>query len=335
MKLGSFAAAFIGSALAAFASLGAGGCSSSSSNDPTPTQVCQHEFQAHAAYLGTCYAGSTFALHDESRYVQACVLELNAPGAAPASALDQCASKIAGATGSCGTDDLLCDVTMKGSLANGSACGEGMQCQSGFCRATDSSKSPCGTCAPAIPAGAACDLGNPGCADGASCQGSLDSPENTCVAYTDVEVGQSCKGAFVRCRDSFCSPKTSTCVPFVGANAACGQGDACGAGLLCTSGVCAPRKKAGEACTLSLYCAPGLGCDGTSNTCVPQVSVEPEQACDAVHVCRVGFCSEFDPGKCPPVVADGAACTRGGPLCNNDAECIDGKCQVFDPASCK
>jgi hypothetical protein len=330
-----FQTTVLGAAIALVASVGVGCFSSSSSL--SPTAACQRAYASIVAYDQACSLHDA-SLGDEDRYVQACVLELNAPGAVAVSALEQCTDAVDGAKATCGTvDDVACP-SATGTLATGSPCGEGIQCRTGYCKASDPT-SRCGVCTDRIPAGQPCSSGD-ACAYGTSCvSGTGDTP--TCTAKPlKNDVGGSCSAPGTACKDGLrCDLGSGTCVALGAAGAACGTHDDCESQLRCVGGTCAPAKGAGQACS-SGECAPGLGCDLQSKTCSALVTVEPGQPCDyAVNLCRVGFCQLTTSltGTCPAVIPDGQPCdaTSGSATCGAEASCVNGACAIFDPSSCK
>jgi hypothetical protein len=195
--------------------------------------------------------------------------------------------------------------TIKGSLANGKACGSADQCKSGYCGA---SSSMCGTCGAIGAAGATCTSSD-GCESGLACN-------SKGVCATPAAAGGSCTDM----RD-------------------------CAAGLACTSGTCAQPVAAGGTCT-------GGDCDQLAGAfCNPQTKIcETIQTADAGQPCGLinggyvscnaaGHCSipqGQSQGTCQAHAADGASCDdTNGPSCLSPALCLNGKCTLPDPSSCK
>ena len=195
--------------------------------------------------------------------------------------------------------------TIKGSLANGKACGSADQCQSGYCGV---STGICGTCAAVGAAGAKCTSSD-GCEAGLAC---------------------TSKGV---------------CATPAAAGGSCTDGRDCAAGLACSSGTCAQPVAAGGTCA-------GGDCDHLAAAfCNPQTKVcETVQAADDGQPCGLvngafvtcsaaGHCTipqGQSQGTCQAHAADGATCDNtNGPGCLAPAICLNGKCTLPDPSSCK
>jgi hypothetical protein len=326
----------LGAAIAAIVSVSAG-CSSSSSQ-PSTADVCHQIYASVSGYFQTCGTiGSD--LSDEGRFDQSCLFDLNAPGAG-ATKLEQCAGSFDSAKATCGAVDESACAQPTGSLASGSPCGEGMQCQSGFCKTANPYAPGCGVCADRIPVGQKCTVADL-CVDGSWCVwGSNNS--GTCTTVTKGDVGAPCSGGASTCKDGLtCDFATNTCVAPQAEGGSCTTRPDCHAPLACISGKCAQAKTAGQAC-LADQCAPGLGCDLQSQTCKARVAVDPGKACDnEVNYCRLGFCQSSSgsgtTGTCSPIIADGQPCdiTSTSATCDSNAQCVNGKCVIFDPSTCK
>jgi hypothetical protein len=152
------------------------------------------------------------------------------------------------------------------------------------------------------------------------------------------------------------------CAPRGASGAQCSYSGDCQAPLVClgadfstnTMGTCGNGADAGGACraggAVESGCKTTLTCDPATNTCVAIKFVGGGQACDErITYCARGQCSvafdsgnggdggESTQGTCPAVLADGAPCdpTSKTQTCDAEAYCVNGTCQVFDPASCK
>ncbi len=195
--------------------------------------------------------------------------------------------------------------TVPGSLANGKACGSADQCQSGYC---SSSTGICGTCGDRAAAGKACTSSD-GCQSGLVCN------------------------------------SKSVCAQPVAAGGQCSDVRDCDAGLVCASGTCSQPVAVGKACT-------GSDCDQLAGAfCNPQTKVcasisvaDAGQPCGIVNNTFVGcgaagHCTipqGQTKGTCQAAAADGASCDpQNGPTCMAPAICVNGKCTLPDPSSCK
>jgi hypothetical protein len=328
----------LGAAIAAIVSVSAG-CSSSSPSQPSTSDVCHQIYASFSSYYQACDSIDS-AIGDENRFVQSCLFDLNAPGVTATSKYEQCAGAADSAKATCGSvDDSACS-NLTGTLATGSACGEGMQCQSGFCKTSNPYTTGCGVCADRTPIGQPCTVLDQ-CVVGAACVLGPTGSTGTCTPTTKVDVGGSCSQAGTICKDGLtCDGATTTCVALHAEGGACTSRYDCHAPLACIGGACAQGKAAGQAC-LAGQCAPGLGCDLQSQTCKARVAVDPGKACDyEVNYCRVGYCQASGTatnGVCPPVIPDGQPCDfmSTSSVCDSNAQCVDGKCTLFDPSTCK
>src|SRR6185436_7191609 len=239
--------------------------------------------------------------------------EARAPGSGltAASAL-ACGDAFAGA--SC--DDVFGDAIpacqVKGTLAKGAPCGAGSQCATGFCRRPETSF--CGKCDSPAADGAACDTDD-------SCQFPLLCSEAGRCARPSGE-------------GEFCN-ESKPCQPgplFCGADNACHRPSA--EGKSCNRSGTAPLQP----CELGFTCRPSA-----NGTCRPIRFVDAGLTCgisptgSSVILC-VGSGSCVN-NICKPPGQDGERCTpsplgdSGG--CLAPALCLEGLCQLPDPASCR
>lgn len=279
---------------------------------------------------------------------------LNAPGnGVAASSVQSCADAL---RSTCDTPEVCEGLSSTvGTLADGTACGEDGQCLGGDCRKDDGSNG-CGKCAQRIALGGVCGTGTGKCVRGSSCTSKGGSGGSTCVATVKVAEGEVC---YDPTKPSSTSSSCATgltckigsgggtapikCVKRGGTGEACTQEGDCLTELGCIAGKCGPLLAAGAACTSSSSCALGA-CSKTTKLCVPIEYVAAGAACDDdAQRCARGRCErgpDATAGKCIDPIADGAPCTTTtgsstGPRCDTYATCIDGTCQLFDPATCK
>lgn len=281
-----------------------------------------------------------------------------------------CANRMNAATSCADIGD--CEMP-PGDLADGAACLQDFQCQSGYCKSP--SRAPgdhalaCGSCAPRVQVNEACDFTAHACVDGAVCdevvhEDSFGAPK--CFAVSIAKIGEPCPHAKegdvqrVRCDEGLHCPKygdAPTCKPPGQRGDACETKGDCALGLACVCagdpaqpGGCggATRKcdvglPEGATCAFSSYvenedCAVGLACDSATSTCQKRVFALPGEPCDIFKRCEVGRCQVFgktsSAGTCVVPLPDGSAC---GPLdtCDEFSSCIAGKCQKPDAAQCK
>jgi hypothetical protein len=311
-------------------------------------QACDDYFKAQLAFSHKCGGALSDSPDALIRYRQLCSREFAAPGA----------DNLRAARAKCTQSRLAaaCDATLPecdlppGTLANGAACADRVQCQSRYCAVGSSG---CGTCADRVAAGGKCTLPTD-CAFGdkevASCDYQGGATNGTCTIWKIVGVGAEC-GV-----NSFCDG-TSNCVSDTQngpgkcvANAAeggdCIDSNSCVPGLACLSGKCAQKPKEGEACEASNDCVDGLACNGT---CQKESFVSSGQECSTVEHCERGLCvqqvqSDGDGGAiaagspaCVAPISDGDACgpNNQGLACDFFATCVGGKCVFADPTQCK
>jgi hypothetical protein len=340
---------------------------------------CGQFYDAYASYLQKCDNTATNFFGERDRFVSYCETELSAPGVTSAysNALSSCSGEIQNVSASCGkiTNTSACKAPA-GTLADGTACGEGSQCSSTFCKGSGTSTTSnssgvtttsftCGVCAQKIAIGQPCNFSTgDSCVDGASCTSAgSGNGSGTCTAdATPGNAGDPCGMANQTCGDNLtCDYTMKKCVAKGVAGATCQFSSDCQTPLVCTGsdftknvkGMCGNGSDVGGMCTPNegseSGCKSGLNCDPTSKTCVAVKYADPGQPCDdRTTYCNKGSCSiAFQTpgdggtapqmGTCPTIIADGAPCdaTKQDAQCDTFAYCVGGKCQMFDPASCK
>lgn len=310
------------------------GCSSSVADETSVTAdkactdlaaaFCEKASSCAATFVQLEYGDTTTC---STRIKSGCLTGLAAPSTAM-TASDTAACAAAAKAGTCAqlldNDSPAACLPKSGGLADSKPCTADSQCKSAFC-ALDSDKATCGLCAPKPAAGGKCASNN--CPAPLKC-----SEDGTC--NKPVAVGQAC----------------SNSIP-------CAQG-----------GVCFGMKCVANVATEGAACDPMAGpqCDGTkglfclTKKCVKAKVVAAGAECgfdyDAATMSlrnatlceKAGWCNGVDfaamppvfKGKCEPAAKDGDACIADsafnkGPGCMEPAECVSGKCQLADNATCK
>jgi hypothetical protein len=319
--------------------------------------ACDQYFDALVSQSDQC-GGTRDLTNARARFLQLCGNAIAAPGAANfTSQLSACAQTLAS---SC--DYSACsDVT--GTLDDGAPCAEGFQCKGGSCKkASDSST--CGTCATAAAVGQPCDeSASQACAKGSICVGTGNAGTGKCVAETISKAGEPCESdspdkfyrcdTGLRCKNASSGTTVSaTCQPLGKTGDSCESRIDCETGLVCSAGKCAAALAEGASCTLD-ECGKGLGCNPDTKKCAAQVLAKIGEDCDEIYrVCETGVCSglgststgsgngappttTITPGKCVTPIPDGGECTKDGPPCDTFANCVNGKCVLEDPSTCK
>ncbi|MFO0741958.1 MAG: hypothetical protein U0270_39035 [Labilithrix sp.] len=318
--------------------------------------VCSQYYDATISYQKRCSkVVEPNAEAERSRFLTVCSNLVNAPGATNiAGALQSCASQISANDCSVGND---CDVEVVGTLPDGAACLDGSQCASGGC---DDEDGRCGHCVALAAIGQPCGS-KTRCVKDASCVYSAstngDDPVGTCRAVVRRKAGESCESSTtesIRCEKGLACSPDAKCEAGGAAGAACSSTSECQNNLVCDGGTCGVGQAVGGACTNSggtagsKTCAHGLVCPDDTKTCSEIAYVAVGQPCDyATRQCLGGYC-RFDrvssgaaSGTCTAYLADGAACDASStgsidqPRCDRYADCIDGKCQIPNPAACK
>ena len=240
-----------------------------------------------------------------------------------------------------------CDFDIPGTLPDGAPCGDSTQCAGGLCFRPSGG---CGTCVSRATVGELCLPY--GCAKGATCEyckyenfpppppapPAPSCPGLRCLA--DVTRGiedQPC--TFLGCAQGLVCDHAGTgkCTPPRPPGAPCTSDDAC-TYYWCDRGVCADQSAEGGGCTMSRNCRPGLNCN-SDRRCVPSAPPAPKLPLGA----KCAYDDQCAPGNprcvdrtCVPLARLGEAC-RGTLDCEDNpfVECIEGKCQLFDPGACR
>lgn len=326
---------------------------SDESGDP-----CSAYVDAFLDYATRCGDGGDGLTDARTELRAACQKSLALNGQSGlAEALTTCASKVQGV--SCKDLTALdCD-TPKGTLADGTACAEGFQCASGFCKkaknTTNGSEASCGTCAATLGEGAECDSDGE-CSEGLDC---VFGAKRTCAKPARAAAGSKCQ-PFQRdaCAEGLVCNRTgtageTTCQAPAKAGAGCYDDYACEGDLVCSDDddTCVAAAAEGASCATT-DCKSGLACDPSSKTCKKPVYVAIGASCDhTVTYCETGFCKGYDkavesetgavtitPGTCAAYLDDGAACddkADGNDVDKCRSKCVNGTCTTEDPSVCK
>lgn len=288
------------------------------------TTYCDKANSCASLYISVSYGDTATCV---SRFKTSCLAGLQAPSTAQTPGdLSACAG--AAKSMSCQAlfdGDLPTQCQPKaGGLDDGKSCFTDSQCKSSFC-ALDNEKAVCGVCAAKPAAGGKC-VSN-------ACPAPLKcSTDGTC--NKPVAVGAACSGS-IPCQSG------SNCFGMKCVADATTEGAACNAmtgpscdgtkGLACVTNKCVKFKVAAtgadcgidydataKAVTGATICEKGGWCKGVDLTAMPPVFK----------------------GKCEPAAKDGEACIESsdlgkGPGCMEPAECVSGKCQLSDNATCK
>ncbi|HLK35349.1 MAG TPA: hypothetical protein VKU41_01270 [Polyangiaceae bacterium] len=274
----------------------------------------------------------------KARYVKSCENSLTFPGAASEMQLSACASvTLASDCRQTLNPWAIPECVFRGTLPNGSVCNFGGQCRSTRCLVSGG-LGLCGTCAPPVADGQPCATGLD-CQPGSACDNTRDAA--VCEPVVQEAAGASCGGTTADCAPGlYCDMTAAHCAAFATEGAACDQQDACGPTLACIGGTCQSRGDAGASCQFDSDCNLGFGCSDTSQTCGAVTWVGSGQPCGGLTRCLVGQCSSAgtgSPGSCPTVLADGQACGVGdsNTMCDQFADCINGRCAPQDSTACR
>jgi hypothetical protein len=327
-------------------------CSSSSSGSGA-NGSCANFANAEIDQEARC--GSTPISPDEranylSRFDIVCADAIGAPGSGITDAyLDACTAAL-GKNPACTVAVPEC-ADPAGTLAVGAACGSDDQCASTHCAITSSSSgtdggasttvTECGKCGATVADGAACQATDT-CVAGDSCTNGTCAKQTTSSGGTGA-LGAPCQQDSDCATPNHCDFTQGVCaVPGV-AGSSCFTAADCATGLICTSGEqCENPIASGGQCTGG-DCAAGLGCDATSKKCTSITFAAQGAPCDRDAVlcdrgtCNIGGSGGAQKGVCPTIIADGQACTAGSTTtsCDDFAECVNGTCQIQNPADCK
>jgi hypothetical protein len=304
--------------------------------DPIVAAACAQMASCAPLLLGTSFGDIGTCL---ARLKLSCVLEYGAPGSGwTADGMIACAEAIQSA--SClhsywGNPPSACEPP-PGLLPNGSVCAYATQCMSGYCK-VDGYKS-CGVCSPRVEVGGSCT-------EAAGCK-----PGDSCVCTGSDKCNGQCSAG---------GGEGDLCPPLL-----------CSAGLYCGDGRCKPQATTpgapcsfqGEQCAGDL----GLSCNYDTFQCELFHVYDVGQECStgpwhpggfSEHSCRGGADCKLtgvtDGGygvyTCMAPLADGEDCVTeqylmpGVPIpdltyyeaCLPPAQCLNGKCQIVNPSTCK
>jgi hypothetical protein len=282
--------------------------------------------------------------------------------------MSNCASTMQSLAATCGDSDSTVCETSGGSLASGTACGNALQCASAFCKGSGITESStgamttitatCGVCTDKIAVGQAC-ASSDRCIDGAACNQTPDPTgalSGVCAPTVKNDIGGACGSStnqgINQCKAGLRCGMDQKCAALGASGSDCNSDDECTYPLVCAlSGgdvvgtSCQTPKPAGAACVGNASasgCARELGCDPSSQLCVAVVRVAPGGGCDDfAHVCAQGGCNTpvggTLTGTCPALLNEGDACdpSANDKTCGGSSVCINGKCTIFDPSSCK
>lgn len=326
-------------------------CSSSSAG--SGNSACETYGKALVSYESRC-AGTIDPARTNPlvmRYREQCESSLALAGVPPStsSSLTACAAAIQGESCNTSFGQLeACNFTARGSVADGAACAESLQCASGSCSGASGATTACGTCEPAIADGAACDQGGT-CVAGDVCTTSASGA--TCRPRPSLGgVGASCTSNDACSAPNHCAlvfsggSETGTCASPVAVGGACSEKTDCASGLICTGAAtrtCSTPLPLGATCNGG-DCGVGFACDATFK-CIAIAFVAPGGTCDGdERFCSQGTCPLPDSGTvadptgiCPTILADGAACdpSSTSAQCDTFATCTNGKCTLV-PGAC-
>ncbi len=293
-----------------------GGTSGTGGGSGSADTVCTNEATALCTKLNTCFPafiqlgyGDVATCTARSKLSCLATFSLNGTGftadtvtacinAETAANCDQVISNVQPAQ---------CDI--RGTLANGAACGDNAQCTTGFCNISSGS---CGVCAARVTAGGSCTNGS-ACASGLVCGG------GTCK--TAGSAGDVCDSS---------NP--------------CGGGLYCNAVNVMSSGTCAALvTTAGGACPTASACSffDGLDCNANM-VCSTIPFAQAGAACGIVTGTTYTFCpggtyckitTGMASGTCANDAADGATCDAST-SCLPNATCTNSLCTLPDPGAC-
>ncbi len=295
-----------------------GGADMTSPPTVTPEQACPALIKAYCAKAAECFPfNQTLVFPDaatcEARINLSCPQLAKAMGSSvTGNDLQACTPKFASVTCydyfSLNNPSQVCGFK-PGTLADGSTCGEDVQCQSLYCKKDVGMD--CGKCTLIGKVGSVC-VGNSDCDKGLTCVGAAGARQ--CAAY--LTMGASCSTA---ANSTPCNPT-----------------------LACRNGTCSAPAKLGESCSSSTQDCDklaGLSCPVAAK-CVAYMTAPLGGACgqqgSSFVLCVGGTWCDSVTKKCMAPAADGMACNdTSGPRCQAPAVCRAGICKIPDPTLCK
>ena len=290
---------------------------------------CGSYFDTVISYEAKCGSSLFLDSSEKSAFEDYCGALAAEPGVKDlASQIDRCNSALQARDCNAGSN-----CSIRGTLADGAACGNSTQCAGGLCDGTQSSATTevsCGKCASYLQVGADCSGGTGTCDPTTSA-----CVQGKCAAF--VQKGESCAAA--PCASGLtCDLATSTCAALPQKGAAC-TGE-CASPYRCVSGTCADAVQENGACTTSGDCAPNLTC--SNQTCVAPQQAAEGQPCGFVNNqivgCQTGLkCAQESTNAftCIAPKPSGASCTVGKGECAAFLACVGGTCQLPDYSTCK
>jgi len=286
-----------------------GGSGSSSNTSGSLDQACSDLANAECQKVNSCSSFLLKFLYGniatcEARDKLGCMAGISADGVTVTpSQIEACVS--ATSAKSCSDVWALKDAChLNGSLPDGSACGSGNQCQSGYCK---------------IPWGKTCGV----------CTAKATAGAN-CMSVWECASGLICAGG--------------QCKTPGAAGALCSDSQPCRSDLYCNNGTCAkPATSAGTPCDSSILTScsiiSGLYCP-ESGVCKNIQLVPGGSSCGLGTSCEGGgVCKQKSPdalsGTCVSPVADGQHCDASQSLyCMSPATCVSGQCVLPNPPAC-
>jgi hypothetical protein len=202
--------------------------------------------------------------------------------------------------------------SFRGTLADGSTCGDHSQCASAFC---STGGNLCGICAPKQANGGACPSGgNDECQSGLVC-----GSGKTCVA--PGVLGGPCDDKTQPCMGGTFCTTAKTCALTVQAGQNCPGGYLSLAdGTYCTGKDVPAAQIATAAVGKECGLAPGAGLPAT--LCAPGGVAACTPLADSINLLGVPT-----HGQCAALADDGFTCAASA-LCQAGAQCIAGTCQI-------
>jgi hypothetical protein len=296
---------------------------------------CGNYFDQSTAAEQKCDPSATADTSSKGNFENLCTAIVKAPGVSNFTGqIDSCASQVGSAA--CGAN-VNCKIV--GTLADGTACGVGVQCAGSLCVSTTTTPDPnsevtCGKCASYTAVGGQC-----GTTSTNECDPATSACMNgACTAYASQ--GQSCASA--PCATGLsCDPQAKTCGAPPTKGQAC-PGFECATPYKCIAGSCADAVQAGGACPTGFECADSLSCDQQTKTCTAPTLAPAGQPCGFVQNqivdCQSGLqCQQSGNGQgtCVAPKEAGAACTVGKGECATFLACINSVCAVPDYSVCQ
>jgi|GEM_PF-2212248 len=350
----SVASTVVASAVLSLAVACGGRSSGNSATGGTGGSACDRLFDLFMG-TGTCPAQTPLPADELSRlrprFEQSCQNALSLPGSGLTSGtLSACVSALQALPCGSTTDNVpACQFT--GSLAAGTSCISGEQCQSGSCIYSGSgspdggvSTPSCGACSTLAQVGGACG-DNQTCAPGSACVPGAGTA--TCTAITHGAAGASCDDIEALCADGlYCDATTRKCTATKASGAPCSGSNECTPPLVCGGAspvgmgtTCQSAGQAGTGCSFDEQCASGLGCDSSKNQCATVSWASAGQPCGGGVRCLVGSCPPSASGAssvCPKVIPDGQPCKDTDPTttCDTFSSCVGGTCLLSGSQTC-